>query len=383
MTDQGKVNIWNSIQADFNHMQTNSTTGGAIIDFGFLFNNLRKIPSVNGILTQVESKIAQEDKTAFENFEKAVDWVQNKIKLLLPFLSWSNISWEIRHIRSLLEFQPISLGTGGYLSDLIFELKRVASKALQDQTDLTLFEGWTKLGPLSSGELGILEFHFPTIINQEIIKLRLQDQSYQWKEKADTYLPALYRFLKMLTLYDTSINLTLSTDPSSWSPPKNLQELENRKYQIQIGHYFNSFKASDITKHPFDIDELCRLVRRFVFMLEREIEINDSLGNNTEPSKEHWRTQQHKDDIKALIPLAKNYWKQELPNCQFPIKLGVKKMAKKMLENTPKTISFHCASDKQYSKACRALKLTDPRIFKDGKYIRLQPHWEKFDWVKI
>lgn len=192
MTVQGKVSIWNSIQADFNHMQTNSTTEGAIFDFGYLLNNLRKIPSVNGVIIQVENKIAQEDKTAFENLEKAVNWVQNKIKSLLPFLSWNNDSWEIRHIHSLLEFQVISSGTGGYLSDLIFELKRVSSKALQDQTDLALFEGWTKLGPLSSGELGILEFHFPAIINQEITRLRLQDQGNQWKKKADFYLPTLY-----------------------------------------------------------------------------------------------------------------------------------------------------------------------------------------------
>lgn len=379
MTVQGKVNIWNSIQADFNHMQTNSTTEGAIVDFGYLLNNLRKIPSVNEVLIQVESKIAQEDKTAFENLEKAVDWVQNKIKSLLPFLSWSNDSWEIRHIQSLLEFQVICLGTGGYLSDLIFELKRVASQALQDQTDIALFEGWTKLGPLSSGELGILEFHFPAIINQEITRLRLQDQSNQWKKKADIYLPTLYRFLSMLTLFDTSIDLTLNTDPS----PKNLQELESRKYQIQVGHYFNSFKSSDIKKHPFDIDELCRLVKRFVFMLEREIEINDSLGNNKEPSKEHWRTQQHNADIKALIPLAKNLWKQELSNCQYPMKLGVKKMVEKMVKNIPKTISLHCASNIRHSKADIALKLTDPRIFKHGVYIGLQPHWENFDWVKI
>lgn len=134
-------------------------------------------------------------------------------------------------------------------------------------------------------------------------------------------MPTLYRFLKMLTLGDTFIDLTLSTDPS----PKNLQELENRKYQIQVGHYFSSFKSSDIKKHPFDIDELCRLVKRFVFMLEREIEINDFLGNNTESSKEHWRTEHHKADVKALIPLAKDYWKQKLSNCQYPMRLGVKK----------------------------------------------------------
>lgn len=192
MTVQGKVNIWNYIDSDFYHMQTNSTTGGAILDFGFLLKNLKTIPSVNRAIIQIENKITEEDKIVFDKFEKAVEWVQNKIKSLLPFLSWSNDSWEIRHIHYLLEFQVVSLGTGGYLRDLIFELKRVASKALQNQTDLALFEGWTKLGQLSSGELGVLEFHFPAIINQEINKLRLQDQSYQWKEKADTSLPTLY-----------------------------------------------------------------------------------------------------------------------------------------------------------------------------------------------
>ncbi len=383
MTMQGKVNIWSSIQADFNHMQTNSTTEGAILDFGFLFKNLKTIPSVNKAIVRLENKIAEEDKTAFEEFEKAVEWVQYKIKSLLPFLSWNNDSWEIRHVHSLLEYQLISLGTGGYLSALIYELKRVASKALEDQIDLTLFEGWTKLGQLSSGELGVLEFHFSAIINQELNKPRLQEQSYQWKGKADTSLSTLYRFLKMLTLYDSFSNLTLSTDPFSWVSPKNLQELEDREYQIQVGQYLNLFKSSDINTHPFDLDELCRLVRRFAFMLEREIESDASLCKDTESSKEHWRTKQHKSDAKTLIPLAKNLWKQELSNCQYPMKLGVKQMAKRMLENIPKTISLHCASEKQCSKACTALKLTDPRIFKDGKYIGLQPLWENFDWVKF
>ena len=113
MTIQSKVNIWSSIQADFDHMQTNSTTEGAILDFGFLFKNLRKIPSVNEVLIQVESKIAQEDKTTFENLEKAVGWVQNKIKSLLPFLSWSNDSWQIRHIHYLLDIMVPEIQTTG------------------------------------------------------------------------------------------------------------------------------------------------------------------------------------------------------------------------------------------------------------------------------
>ena len=152
-----------------------------------------------------------------------------------------------------------------------------------------------EIGRLGSGEFGIIEFHFPAFLNQEINKPRLQDQIYQWKEKADTSLSALYRFLKMLTLYDSFPHLTLSTDPSSWIPPKNLQELEDRYYQIHVGHYLNLFKSSDIKKHPFDIDELCRLVKRFIFILDREIETNVSLCIKDQPLPSH--TQEHKSPM--------------------------------------------------------------------------------------
>ena len=92
MTPQEKVNIWNFIEPDFHHMQTNSTTGGAIIDFGFLFKRLKNIPSVSRVIGRLENKIAAEEKVIFDKFEKAVEWVQNKIKSLLPFLSWGNDS---------------------------------------------------------------------------------------------------------------------------------------------------------------------------------------------------------------------------------------------------------------------------------------------------
>lgn len=96
MTFQSKINIWDSIQSDFNHIQTNSTVGGAIIDFGFLFRKLQTIPSVSEVILQVENQIAEEDKTTFEAHEKAVSSLQSEIRSLLHLTSWEKDSWHLK-----------------------------------------------------------------------------------------------------------------------------------------------------------------------------------------------------------------------------------------------------------------------------------------------
>lgn len=169
-------------------MQTSNTLGGAITDFGFLFEKLITIPSVKEVISQTENQIAKEDKASFERFEKAVNWIQNKIKSLLPFFAWEKDSWQLRHILSLPEFQMLSLGSRGYLSDLLYELRRVTSEALKNQNSHSLFEEWAQIGRLGSGKFCILKFHFPSFLDQEINKPRLQDQINQWKEQSDTSL---------------------------------------------------------------------------------------------------------------------------------------------------------------------------------------------------
>lgn len=383
MTVQNKVNLWDFIQSDFNRMQTNNTIESAILDFDLLLNNLKNLPPVNEALIQLEDQIAEEDRIAFDKYEKAVVWIQNKIRLLLPFLSWKNDSWQMHHTHSLLEFQMISLGTGGYLRDLFFELKGVILEAHKNQASISLLDNWAKVERLGSSEF-IIKFHFPDFLYQEINKPRLHIQINQLKEKADSSFRALYRFLKILTLYASFPPLTLSTNPSSWDPPKNLQDLENRDYHMHVGRYFNSFKSSDIKKRPFKMDELCRLVKLFIFILDREIRTNASLCIMNKPSsKPHSRTQQRNDDVKTLILFAKNTWKQILSECKHPGKIGTEKLAQELLEALPKNISLYSKDKKRLPRARTAIKNTDPRIFENGKFVDLKPHWQNFSWIEI
>ncbi len=371
MIFQVKINIWDSIQPYFNHMQTNNTVGGAIKDFGFLLKNLETIPSVKEVIIQVENQIVEEDKIAFELYEKAVNSLQIKIRSLLHLTSWAKDSWQMSHINNLLAYKVISLSSRGYLSDLHFELRRVGFEVFQNQ-----------LG--QPNKFCILDFDLPTFLTDEIEKPPLQDQIYEWKEKADTSSLALYRFLKMLTLYDSSPQLTLSSDPSFWIPPKNLQELEDRDYQIHVRCYLNLFKSSDITKHPLNIEELSRLVKRFVFFLEREVRANASLCPlDNSSSKDHFRTQQCDADVKTLISFAKDSWKQALSTCKHPRKIGTENLAQELLKVLPKSISLYSKDENRIPRALKAIKATDPRIFENGKFIDLKPHWETFDWVKI
>lgn len=369
MSLQSKINIWESIQPDFNHMQTSSTVGGAITDFGFLFRKLQTL--LSEMIIQIENRIAEEDETVFKKFEEAVDSLQSKIRSLLHLTSWENDSWQMRHIDNLLAFNVISLGSRGYLSDMLSELRRIGLEVFQNQ-----------LGQPS--EFCILDFNLPTFVIHEINKLPLQDQIYEWKEKADTPLLNLYRFLKMLSLYDSSSHLTLSTASSPWISPKNLQELQNREYHIRVGYYLNLFKSSDIKEHPFNVDELYRLIKRFISFLEKEIRENDSPSSIDPPaSKGYFRTQQCDADVKVLISLAKDKWKQALSTCKHPREIGAEKMAQELLKGLPANISLYAKGEKQLPRALKAIKATDPRIFENGKFIDLKPHWVNFDWVKI
>ena len=157
----------------------------------------------------------------------------------------------------------------------------------------SIFEGWAKINqfepqkyeiskckkpevlkivPVIFGEFYISEFTFPACIETELdnsSKSSCKNAIYNWKEKIDFSLLELFKFLTILSKYD-SFN-PLKTDPF---PPKSLQELESKQYQASIGYYLSLFKPSDVKKPhkpPLSIEDLIKLIKRFLFMLNKEI----------------------------------------------------------------------------------------------------------------
>jgi hypothetical protein len=408
-----------TISPEFNLIKTSDTMGGALTHLDSFFIKIRSLPTVNQIIALAEAELAIEDRIAFENLEKSVAWFHEKIRILLPYVKWAPDSQPMADVLSLLNFHTISLSATGYLGNLLFELRDLFIEVAQEEKNYALFDGWTKC---ENGK-GPLVFDWPEYVTKSLNMIPIEQQVSQWKEKADTSLPCLLRFLKILTLYPTFVPLVLLARPPRDSLSKNLRELEERQYQGYIGNYLNLFKSLDTEKHPLSNAQLLKLVDRFLCMLEQRIESHteDDLGSNKikinitmnqflffhentqqenqkeemsdlsqEPEnaenyqRKHWRSNQCEQDIAALKTQAIQLWKEEISKSPHPKKLGRKILAQKLLDKLPAHISLHSKGKNRLPRALKAIKNTDPRIFDDrGNYSGLKPHWNKFEWVRI
>lgn len=258
------------VQHELGLVEYSDTIGGALVNLENLFEKLHTIFEGTPILFHIQNQMKIEDQSSFKNLQKSVDWVQEKIRKLLPVLLWEKDSWSLNLVHALLNFEVISLSEGGYLGSLFFELKHIASDVVQETDNHSLFDGWAKIERLSSGEFAIAEWILPEYLDSEISKPAMEVQIYQWQEKADTSLVTLYRFLKLLSLYRSFQPLILSPTPNLSDIPKNLQELEQKQYQAHVGYYLSLFKSSEKDTHPLTLEALAKLTKRLVFMLEIE-----------------------------------------------------------------------------------------------------------------
>lgn len=258
------------VQHELGLVEYSDTIGGALVNLENLFQKLHTIFEGTPILFHIQNQIKIEDQSSFKNLQKSVDWVQEKIRKLLPVLSWEKDPWNLSLVHALLNFDVISLSEGGYLDSLFFELKHIASDVVQETENHSLFDGWAKIKCLSSGEFAIAEWVLPEYLNSEISKPAMEVQMYRWQEKADTSLVTLYRFLKLLSLYRSFQPLMLNPTPSLSDTPKNLQELEQKQYQADVGYYLSLFMSSEKNKHPLTLETLAKLTKRLVLMLEIE-----------------------------------------------------------------------------------------------------------------
>lgn len=265
------VDLWEVINVEFNLIESCDTIRGALTHFKRLFEKIQIIPQVNQALFQVENQIAKEDHIVFENRQNGIGWFRSKLKQCLAFLPQGGLL--LYDINALLKFEILSLGEQEYLRTLLFNLSHVASEVVNNKESHALFEGWAQIDQLSSGEFGILKFIFPDYVECEIKKPSMEEEMQLWKEKSDISLATLFRFLKILSLYDSFSYLKLDVDPSSFTPPKNLLELAYRENQARIGLFLSLFDSQDVNRHPLTVDELKKLVKRFVFMLQQEVSI--------------------------------------------------------------------------------------------------------------
>lgn len=406
------------ISTELNLIKTADTIGGALIHLSSLFKKIQGLPNVNRIIALAENELAEEDRLEFENLEKAVTWFHEKINRLLPYVDWEPNSFNLTHINALLNFKTISFNASGYVGSLLFELRHLWSEVAQKKNNDSLFEGWTKI----EEGTGLRVFDWPMYVDKSLKLIPVEQQIYRWKEKVDTSFFCLLRFLKILTLYNSFVPLTLDPQADPRTLPQNLRELEEKQCQAHVGYYLSLFRSHDSSKHPLSNAELFMLINRFLYMIEQKLEFDPSpktdspqiniVINNflffsatvttqvnitgskqqecapvspktTARPKPHPHTAKCDQDVKALIPYAKKGWLKEIPVNPHPHKIGQVRLAKKLVEELPPYVSLRCARKGYVARMLKAVTLTDPRIYDKGRFMGLKPLWEKFEWVQL
>ena len=333
-----------AISTEFNLIKTSETIGGALTHLGALIAKVRRQPHIDCIIASAETELAEEDRIAFENLEKAVAWFHEKIRILLPHVKWAPDSFAMADVNALLNFHTLSLNATGYAGSLLFELRHLYSEVTKEEKNRLLFGDWLRTERKHNYSVEV--FDWPDYVDKSLNSLLPDQQLHQWKERADTSLPCLLRFLKILSLYPTFTPLTLPARPTVDSLPKNLLQLEERQYQATVGYYLSTFKSPDATKHPLCVVELIKLVDRFLYMLEQRLEFDTSndaespvkvnivinqffffseraktdaaVTQSASQKQEHrgrracfakhwyegtWRTRRHREDLEKFIPL--------------------------------------------------------------------------------
>ncbi len=374
-----KDDLREAIQLEFSLIKSSDTMSGILFHLKSLFDKFQKILHLNQIICHIEKQINEEDQKAFQSLEKAVNWFRDKLERLMPCVQSKE---RVNEINSSLKYEVFVLSAGGYLGHLNSLLRSVVNQVLKDADSHSLFNDWAKIEMLPCGEWYVSEYIFPVDVEQELDKEGAAEAMYRWKEQIDSSLSSLYRFLKTLSFCESFVPLTIG-GPSD-IVPKDLQEFEQRQYQGHVGLYLSAFKSSDVNTHPISKDELIRLVERFLLLLEKEIESSVASHGTSSETNIHWRSRQALDDMKALVPLGKKMWVDKISQTEHPQKLGRKSMAEELLAKLPCRISLHSKGRKRLPRVLKAIECTDPRLpFKNGKYVGLRPHWQKFDWVEF
>ena len=128
-----------------------------------------------------------------------------------------------------------------------------------------------------------------------------------------------------------------------------------------------------------------RLIESLIDRLLKEITLllASNSGQKTDEQSNHRSATKRNEDIKALIPFAQKMWEKEFPKSTDPMHMSPEELANELLANLPHTLRLHTEGDSRLPRAVAAIKKTDPRIFKGGKYLGPKTHWQNFAWVTV
>ncbi len=292
------------LQLEMDIISTSTTAGGVLKCLPGLFTVLRKSPLTIPLLLQLDDSISQEDIEGLHDLEKANSWVFDRLRELNPFMS----KFMQHEILDVLTFKIFPFdGTGyfftgwGCLLRACNNLKKLHLYKLPFSSSFykwalenpsSLLEGrdikyncnnslllkMTKIVPIvkkeeisSLGPCVLLHPYSnePDFVTKCLKRSSIEKRALEWKELIDSKLEELYRFLKILSQYETYIPVTL--DPENPLIIESFKEMEAKIVQAHVGYYLSCFSSVDYKKHSLTKDELISLISRFIKFIKKKM----------------------------------------------------------------------------------------------------------------
>jgi hypothetical protein len=270
MAKKKNIKISDFVESEFEIIKSCETIGGVLTHLPNLFEKIKSLHETNIILYNLQKQLYEQNQIAFENIQQAVEWIHSKINHLKILLKKNHLTTEskerIQKIDSILKYNFV-FSSHGYLNHIMEELLILTIWFVEKYPKHhQKLQPWVTIKAAPYNEY-YTTINYPNFIDTKTESLEKQIQS--WKEKTDFSILELYKFLKILSQYDSFIPLQINI--KTWTQPKNLQELLNKLYQAYVGYYLSLFKSPDVSKHPLAIKDLIKLITRFLFMLNKEI----------------------------------------------------------------------------------------------------------------
>ena len=146
-----------------------------------------------------------------------------------------------------------------------------------------------------------VKFIFPSFFKSLFIR-KNPDCRKKWKEKRESDVVTLFKFLKVLSNYDS---YELLEDSLSWIP-RTIEEAEEFFIQGEVKPYLQRLSSSNLEKHPLSRTQLLNLIDTFLNMLETKInQCSSKLQQAKSPTQKNDPRQK---DKKIALEWLKTEW---------------------------------------------------------------------------
>ena len=271
-----EINFQDYIKFERNFINTCSTSIGVLHRLPALLEKIQLHPGTMGVIYRAEKQIEEEDLHIHEDSRKTYAWFCERFRRLLEVVNiWNSSNQELRLFieEGVLRYNFLG-GDGGYFQTIKNLFYQVNYEASLDKSCHSMICEWVRINHFPVRDLSDIDILFPDYVKKQVDKKSFQAELHLWKPKLDLSLSESFRFLKILSQYESFIHI--SSELADRTCPKNFDEFENLQYKYYVGSFLNRFKSPD--HQPLTKQELTTLVDHFVCLVEEESAILKSNG---------------------------------------------------------------------------------------------------------